>query len=123
MLRRLLPCLGLLSLAACVAPPPVGYAPIMVEQRSCDTSFNVVNASSYTVQELYFSPAAMRAWGNDQLGQNVLPPGRRASFRAANTGAYDFRVVWNNGRAAELRGIDVCVASTITATNTGLLAN
>ncbi|WP_458093999.1 hypothetical protein [Roseomonas sp. WA12] len=125
MLRRALPVLGMLSLAACVAPDPqYGMAPqyVGIPQR-CDTSFTVVNASSTTVQELYFSHASLRGWGNDQLGRNVLPPGRSNSYRASNQGAYDFRVVWTDGRAAELRNIDVCVASTITVTRSGLRAS
>jgi len=117
MLRRVLPLLGLIPLAACA--PQV----VLVQQQRCDTSFTVVNNSSYTVQELYFSPNSVRNWGPDQLGQNVLPPGRSTAYRAASEGGYDFRVVWNNGNSAELPNVDVCVASTITVTNGGLRAN
>ncbi len=98
----------------------------MVQQpvrQACDTSFQVVNNSGATVERLYFSHSTQGGWGADQLGQNVLPPGRATSYRAANAGNYDFRVVWTNGRAAELRGIDVCRASRITVTNSGLTAS
>lgn len=114
--------LGLvLALAGCM--PPTQTQTVVVRERSCDTSFRVVNASSGTVERLFFSHASQNGWGNDQLGEAVLPPGRATNYRAANTGAYDFRVVWANGRAAELRGIDVCVASTITVTDGGLRAS
>jgi len=118
MLRRLLPAAALLALAACAPPQQVVMAP-----QGCDTSFRVVNQSSGTVERLYFSHASFGSWGNDQLGQNVLPPGRSASYRAANTGYYDFRVVWQNGQASELRGVNVCQAGTILVTNRGLSAS
>ena len=112
--------LGLaLAVAGCVPPTQT----VVVRERSCDTSFRVVNASSGTVERLFFSHASQNGWGNDQLGETVLPPGRATSYRAAHTGAYDFRVVWANGRSAELRRIDVCVASTITVTDGGLRAS
>ena len=58
----------------------------------------------------------------DQLGQNVLPPGRAWNFTAANAGADDVRVVYQNGRVAELRGVDIHRASRIVVTNQGLFA-
>jgi hypothetical protein len=122
MLRRLLPCLALLALTSCATEPQIVYVQQPARQ-SCDTRFTVVNRSSATVEQLYFSHASMRGWGDDQLGQNILQSGNSTSFRAANEGAYDFRVVWTNGRSAELRGINVCVASTITITSSGLRAS
>jgi hypothetical protein len=97
-----------------VAPPPV--------VQSCDTRFQVVNNSGLTVMQLFFSHASRNDWGVDQLGQNVLAPGRVWNFTAANAGAYDFRVVYQNGRAAELRRVDICRASRIVVTNQGLYA-
>jgi hypothetical protein len=99
---------------AYIAPPPV--------VQSCDTRFQVVNNSGLTVMQLFFSHASRNDWGVDQLGQNVLPPGRAWNFTAANAGAYDFRVVYANGRAAELRRVDICRASRIVVTNQGLFA-
>ena len=54
-------------------------------------------------------------WGSDQLGQDVLSPGESRGYRAANTGLYDFRTVWMDGSAAEIRQVDICRASQITA--------
>lgn len=112
---------SVLLLGACVQQAPQSV--VVVPSRSCDTTFLVINGSSRTVERLYFSHSSRNAWGNDQLGNAVLQPGRQVSYRAANTGAYDFRVVWNNGRSSELRGINVCVASRITVTNGGLRAS
>jgi hypothetical protein len=110
-----------LGLLACTedARRPVATT---VVQPSCDTSFRVVNQSSLTVAQLFFSHSNLGAWGNDQLGASVLPPGRFANYRAANTGSYDFRVVWQNGRSAELRRVNICAASQIIVTNNGLQA-
>jgi hypothetical protein len=113
--------LASLSLAACQQDPRSGVVAVPV-QAACDTSFRVVNNSSGTVTQLYFSHSSQRGWGNDQLGSSVLAPGRFVNYRAANTGAYDFRVVWANGQASELRGVNVCRASQITVTNRGLVA-
>ncbi len=110
-----------LTLAACQQEP--AQRVVMVPTQACNTAFRVVNNSSVTVGQLYFSHSSLAGWGNDQLGRNVLPPGRFVNYRAANTGNYDFRVVWTNGRAAEIRGVNVCRASQITVTNSGLIAS
>jgi len=90
--------------------------------QNCDTSFAFVNRSSNTVGQLFFGSSARTVWDSDMLGSNVLPPGRQMNFRARNTGNYDFRVVWANGRVAELRGVNICRASQIIVTDGGLRA-
>jgi hypothetical protein len=123
MRRRLVPLLGMVGLlAACVDQQPQRQV-VVVPSQACNTAFRVVNNSSATVERLYFSHSSLGGWGADQLGSSVLPPGRMVSYRAANTGNYDFRVVWRNGRAAELRRVNVCAASQITVTNNGLYAS
>lgn len=117
---------GAAAVSACApqtvyVPQPVAVAPAPVV-RGCDTRFQVVNNSSMTVMQLFFSHASLANWGADQLGQSVLPPGRVVNYAANNAGAYDFRIVWQNGRAAELRRVDICRASRIVVTNSGLYA-
>ena len=114
------------ALAACApqtvyVPQPVAVAPVP-SARVCDTRFQVVNNSSLTVMQLFFSHSSLANWGVDQLGQNVLPPGRVTTYRANNAGNYDFRIVWSNGRAAELRRVNICAASQIVVTNQGIFA-
>jgi hypothetical protein len=129
MFRRKLPALlaalGAGAVAACapqtVYVPQPGFVGAPVGP-ACDTRFTVVNNSSLTVMQLFFSHASRNDWGVDQLGQNVLPPGRAWNYTAANAGAYDFRVIYANGRAAELRRVDICRASRIVVTNQGLFA-
>lgn len=121
---------GSLGLAGCVVPQPtVGQGaqfvqPVVqqVPRRACDTRFTVVNQSGLTVRELYFSSSRLASFGADQLGQRVLQPGQSVNYVAANPGGYDFRVVWVNGRRADLMNVDVCAASRIVVTNRGLVA-
>lgn len=130
MLRRkllaLLSLAGAGTLAACApqtvyVPQPVAVAP-SPGMVGCDTRFQVVNNSSMTVMELRFSHAGINTWGPDRLGANVLPPGRVWNDSGDHAGLTDFRIVWQNGRAAELRRVDVCRASRIVVTNSGLYA-
>jgi hypothetical protein len=125
MRRRLLPAVVLaaaaLGLAACQQQP--AQQVVVVPSQACNTAFRVSNQSSGTVAQLFFSHSSLSGWGTDQLGQAVLQPGRFVNYRAANAGNYDFRVVWANGRASELRGVNVCRASQITVTNSGLIAS
>jgi hypothetical protein len=111
-----------LAVSACTDQPRQQQA-VIVPTQSCDTQFRVENRSSATVQTLQFSHSSQSGWGVDQLGQDVLPPGRAKLYRAANTGNYDFRITWANGRAAELLRINVCRASRIIVTDRGLVAS
>jgi hypothetical protein len=108
-------------LGACV-PPPTGQSVVVVPVQTCNSAFSVVNNSSVVVHQLYFSHSSLGSWGNDQLGSSVLQPGRYVNYRASNAGNYDFRIVWANGRAAEIRQVNVCAASRIIVTNAGLRA-
>lgn len=126
MLRRKLfspALLGVAALALTACQEDTRRGAVVVPSQSCNTAFRVVNNSSGTVGQLFFSHSSRSGWGVDQLGQSVLPPGRFVNYRAANTGAYDFRVVWTNGRAAEIRQVNVCRASQITVTDRGLIAS
>jgi hypothetical protein len=113
MIRR-----ALLSLAVIggLAAAPAAMA------QNCDTSIQVVNNSGVQVDELYFNPTSMSDWGPDRLGQNVLPAGRSTNYRPNRGGAFDFKVVWSGGRAAEIRGVDVCTVSRIVVGGRGLSA-
>lgn len=124
-LLALLSVAGAGALAACV-PQPVyipqpGYVPPAMA-TGCDTRFQVVNQSSRAIYSLQYSHASRSDWGVDQLGQNMIPSGGVWNARASNAGAYDFRITWNGGGAAELRNINICSASQIVVTNRGMYA-
>lgn len=113
---------GSTLLSGCVDPTqqPVATAPVR-PVAAC--GFQVINNSGVTVHTLNFSSSAFTSWGTDQLGSSVLPPGRSVSFRPGNAGSsYDFRVVWTNGRAAELRQVNTCRTPNVIVTNGGLVA-
>ncbi|SDC21930.1 hypothetical protein [Belnapia rosea] len=114
--------LAFLALAACSPPPPVRNAAEASARGGCEVPVQVVNASSRTVDRLFLARLSQEGWGTDRLGQEVLRPGRSASYRASVPGAQDLRVVWADGRAAELRRIDPCATGTIRVEDGGLRA-
>lgn len=121
-MRRILALtIATLALTACVQQQPTTVI-VARPAAACDTRFRVVNQSGTTVMQLFFSHSGLANWGNDQLGSAVLQPGGVWNYRAANTGNYDFRVVFADGRASELRRVNICAASQITVTNRGLVA-
>lgn len=113
--------LGVAAVALSACNEAGGPQPVYA--ATCDSRFQVVNQSGAVIERLYFSHSSQNGWGNDQLGQNVLGSGRMMTFRAANAGNYDFRVVWSNGRSAELRQVNICHAARITVTSRGLYAS
>lgn len=79
-----------------------------------DPSFNVVNRSGRTIQELYVSSAQQNAWGADMLGQNVLDNGRSFPVRLpAGQCVNDIRVVYAGGQSEERRAVDTCPLSEV----------
>lgn len=110
MLRRLL-------LTAMLSLPFAGTA-----MAQCDTSLQLVNRSSTTVLEFYFSTSSDSNWGVDRLGDGILQPGASQAFDTGAPGAHDFRVVLDGGRNAELRNINICTTSAIVVTASGIQA-
>lgn len=111
MIRRLLFALPLLAASA-----------LTPAHAQCDTRFDFHNRSSRTVMEFYFDSSRNPNWTRDELGSGVMRPGEARRFQTAYTGLYDFRVVFDNGRAVELRQIDICTTSRVTVTDQGLRA-
>jgi hypothetical protein len=70
MKRRQMGMLGVmaLGLGACVQEPQ--RTVVVVPSQSCNTAFHVVNASSRTVERLYFSHSSTSGWGTDQLSRD-----------------------------------------------------
>jgi hypothetical protein len=111
-----------LGLAACSPPPS---APTIAEapaRGGCESELHVVNASSRTVDRVFLARLSLEGWGTDRLGQDVLRPGRSVRYRGTAPGAQDLRVIWADGRAAELRHIDPCATGTIRVEDHGLRA-
>ncbi len=51
-----------------------GLIPVAQAQTG-DPSFNLVNRSSRVIYEAYASPSSDSNWGQDRLGQNIVPGG------------------------------------------------
>ncbi len=92
------------------------------QAQGCDTRFNFHNQSSVTVMEFYFDSSRNPRWTRDELGSGVLPAGQSRRFSAAYSGNYDFRAVLQNGRAVELRQVNICQITDVTLTNNGMTA-
>ena len=115
--RRLLPRLIASGAAVAALLASAGAA-----RAQCDTRFTLRNQSGVQVNEFYFDTSANPNWGNDRLGQGVLPNDGAMSFSSRFAGAHDFKVVWANGQTAELMRIDICATNEIVATPRGLVA-
>lgn len=79
------------------------------------------NASSLAIEQAYGGDGSPGGWGADLVGANPLPPGAAAALRLPG-GTRALRMVWVNGRAAELGGIDGCAIGLVTLTDTALRA-
>ncbi|WP_426958108.1 hypothetical protein [Muricoccus radiodurans] len=72
-------------------------------------SFSLVNRSGQTIMEIYASSVSVNSWGQDLLGANVLPNGQ--SFQVnlpPNQCQNDIRVVYQDRRSEERRGVNTC---------------
>ena len=99
-----------LAIAAAALLGMGGLAPAARAQTG-DPSFNLVNRSSRVIYEAYASPASDNNWGQDRLGQNIVPAGRNFVIRLPQGECiYDVRVVYDRqgGQAEERRNINLC---------------
>ena len=81
------------------------------QAQTGDPSFNIVNRSSRVIYEAYASPASDSNWGQDRLGQNIIPAGRNFVIRLPQGECiYDVRVVYDRqgGPSEERRNINLC---------------
>ncbi len=81
------------------------------EAQTGDPSFNLVNRSSRVIYEAYASPSSDSNWGQDRLGQNIIPAGRNFVIRLPQGECiYDVRVVYDRqgGQSEERRNINLC---------------
>lgn len=99
-----------LAIATAAALGLAGLIPAAQAQTG-DPSFNLVNRSNRVIYEAYASPATDNNWGQDRLGQNIVPAGRNFVIRLPQGECiYDVRVVYDRqgGQAEERRNINLC---------------
>ena len=100
-----------LAIAAAAAFLALGGLAAGAQAQTGDPSFNLVNRSGRTIYEAYASPSTDSNWGQDRLGQNVVPAGRSFVIRLPQGECiYDVRVVYDRqgGPAEERRNINLC---------------
>jgi hypothetical protein len=87
---------------------PVGFAGPALAQTT-DPSFRLNNRSGVTINEVYVSSSQVSNWGQDQLGANVLAPGRTLTIRLPNGQCInDIKMVFANGRTLERMRVNTC---------------
>lgn len=87
--------------------------------RGC--SATLANASGQPIEQVYLARAG-EAWGRDLVAPGEVPPGGTLPLRFAVEGSHAVRVVWANGRAAELQGVEACRMARITVRDAELQA-
>lgn len=81
-------------------------------EQMTGADFRIWNRSGRTIEQIYVSSSANNSWGNDRLGQQVLPPGRYWTIRQSETGcSFDLRAVFTGGAVFERRNINACQIS------------
>lgn len=78
-----------------------------ISTLGCSGDVRLQNIGSMAVEQAYFSQAGPANWGRDLLAPNTLPPGAERVVQAA-PGQNAVRLVFANGRAAEMPAMDVC---------------
>jgi len=84
---------------------------------AADQDFTLVNATGYTIEQVYVSPSKSSDWEEDVLGRDVLADGEnvRISFpKRESVCTWDLKVVYDDGEAATWSGFNLCEVSRIT---------
>jgi len=83
-----------------------------------DQDFAVINATGYTISELYVSPVKSNDWEEDILGRDVLTDGERTDItfsRSEDICKWDLKVVYeDDDSSAEWGSLDLCEISVVT---------
>lgn len=73
-----------------------------------DSKVVLTNKSAWAIHELYFSPTTAREWGQDQLGDKTIENGDTFTLNGVPCGAYDVRVVDEDGDECILEDVGLC---------------
>jgi hypothetical protein len=106
---------ALLLLGACAAPGPDAVP------RGCDGRITLTNIAPQGVEQFYASRAGAADWGPDRLDAAGVPPGATRGF-ALTPGRNSLRIVFGNGRAAEIGNVDICGTPRVTVSEGGIAA-
>ena len=90
------------------------FAPAVMAQ---DLPLEVVNDTSFDLDEVYASLSGSGQWGDNLLGAGFLPQGNRAAVTISDEGqncVFDLRFVLSGGDAIEEKAVDICSAGSYT---------
>lgn len=82
-------------------------------------NFTFVNQSGQTITTLQVSATGESAWGDDILGRDVLANGESAQIvfeRGDDRCLWDIRATAEGGGELDMRNVDLCTTTTVTAT-------
>lgn len=82
-----------------------------------DADFTLLNRTGYSIREVYISPTARSAWGNDRLGDGTLENGRSRLFRFSDRSAckQDLKVVFDDDNSEVVwENVDLCEINKLT---------
>ncbi|MBS7791544.1 hypothetical protein KTR66_16195 [Roseococcus sp. SDR] len=88
----------------------------------CSGQVLLRNIGPMAVEQAFFSAAGPGNWGRDLLTPTDIPPGGDRTVMAT-PGRNAVRIVFANGRAAEMPAMDVCTSGTLTISPTELIAS
>lgn len=88
----------------------------------CSGQVLLRNIGPMAVEQAYFSPTGPGQWGPDLLAPADIPPGGDRTVMAT-PGRNAVRIVFANGRAAEMPAMDVCSSGTLSISPTELVAS
>ena len=68
----------------------------------------IQNSSAWSIYELYVSPTTDDAWGDDQLGTEVISTGESFDLTRVPCGSYDVKLVDEDSDVCVLNAVDIC---------------
>jgi len=95
----------------------LGVASYLHAQGESINDFTLVNATGYTIDEVYVAPSKSTDWEDDVLGQDTLKDGESVNIKfpkKAYTGLYDLRVVYDDKTAAVWTELDLSTINKVT---------
>lgn len=73
-----------------------------------DSKVIVVNKSSWSIHEMYFSPTDETEWGDDQLGSQTINTGESFTLSGVPCDKWDIKVVDEDGDECVIESVGLC---------------
>ncbi|MBN1772036.1 MAG: hypothetical protein JXB32_12280 [Deltaproteobacteria bacterium] len=96
---------------------PTGFVP-----GGAMASITIQNVSNYDIYQLYMSSSSDPNWGNDHLGQNILPANGGTVTLTMPCDTYDIKVIDEDGDECTMMQQPLCSDNAWLITNEELLS-